>query len=85
MLIIVAIMYIQQTNSRGKYRCYLLLENYREGGKVKHRTIANFSKCSDEEIATLKLALRQVIARSIDQGSRLSAVRLADRALIPLW
>jgi len=58
MLIIVAIMYIQQTNSRGKYRCYLLLENYREGGKVKHRTIANLSRCSEEEIAAMKLALK---------------------------
>lgn len=129
--IIVAIMYIQKTDSRGKYRCYLLLENYREGGKVKHRTIANLSHCSDEEIAAMKLALKhkgdleqlvavseavslrqglsvgavwllfdlarqlgiadalgnsrqgklalwQVLARAIDQGSRLSAVRLAQ-------
>lgn len=113
-------------------RC-LLRESYREQGKVKHRTIANLSKCSDEEIAAMKfafehkhdldglkkhataiepyttcqgasigavailyglahklgladalghhrqgrLALWQVLARVIDQGSRLSAVRLA--------
>lgn len=113
-------------------RC-LLRESYREQGKVKHRTIANLSKCSTEEIAAIKLAfehkhdldalkscatatesyttcqgasvgavailqglarklgiadalghhrqgklaLWQVIARVIDQGSRLSAVRLA--------
>jgi transposase len=114
-------------------RC-LLRESYRENGKVKHRTIANLSKCSAEEIAAVKLAfehkhdiesltrpnpikeqystqqgssvgavavlhglardlgiadalghgrqgklaLWQVIARVIDQGSRLSAVRLAS-------
>jgi len=112
------------------YTRYLLRESYREGKKVKHRTIANLSKCSPEEIAAIRLALRhkkdlsqltgqskvvslrqglsvgavwliydmarqlgmaealgttrqgklalwQVIARVIDQGSRLSAVRLA--------
>lgn len=112
------------------YTRHLLRESYREGGKVKHRTIANFSHCKPEEIEALRLALRhkqdlttlvslkddlrieqglsvgavwtvfdvarrlgiaaavgstragklalwQVIARVIDQGSRLSAVRLA--------
>ena len=109
---------------------YLLRECYREAGKVKHRTIANLSRCSSQEIEAVRLALRhkqelatlgaikdsvqlhqgpsigavglvyqvarqlgieqalgpsrqgrlalwQVIARVIDQGSRLSAVRLA--------
>jgi transposase len=114
------------------YQRVLLRESYREQGKVKHRTIANFSKCTEEEIKAIelafkhknnldyftqpgqqeplhlrqglafgavwvlynlaeriglvkalgtdrqgKLALWQVIARIIDQGSRLSAVRLA--------
>jgi len=128
--IIVATMYIEKTNSHGKYTCYLLRETYREDGKVKHRTIANLSHCSEEEIQAMRLALKhkddltelvsitdaiglrqglsvgavwlifdlakqlgiaealgssrqgklalwQVIARVIDQGSRLSAVRLA--------
>jgi hypothetical protein len=123
-------MFIEKTNSHGKYTCYLLRENYREGGKIKHRTIANLSACSEEEIHAMRLALKhkkdlasliqkcpdvtlrqglsvgavwlvydmarqlgiadalgystdgklalwQVIARVIDQGSRLSAVRLA--------
>ena len=112
------------------YRRYLLRESFREDGKVKHRTLANLSHCSEEEIAALKLALKhkgdlaelisieeigtkqgmrigavfclkaiaeriglsralgyhregrlalwQVLARCIDQGSRLSAVRLAE-------
>jgi len=123
-------MYIEKTNSRGKYTCYLLRETFREDGKVKHRTIANLSHCNEEEIQAMRLALKhkndlsqlvsvteavslrqglsvgavwlvfdmakqlgipdalgnspqsklalwQVIARVIDQGSRLSAVRLA--------
>jgi hypothetical protein len=122
-------MYID-TCKTDKYVRHLLRENYREGGKVKHRTVANLSSCSGEEIDAMKLALKhkkdlsqlisvsrditlrqgksvgsvwvvyetakklgivdalgsmrhgklalwQVIARVIDQGSRLSAVRLA--------
>jgi hypothetical protein len=113
------------------YRSILLRESYREGGKVKKRTIANLSHCPSGEIAAIKLALKQkgdltvlgslkesvelqeglsvgalwavyqvgkglglektlgtgfegklafwqVMARVIDQGSRLSAVRLAQ-------
>ena len=123
-------MYVDSSKSHGKYTRSLLRENYREDGKVKHRTIANLSHCTVEEIDAIKLALKhkkdlsrlvslskditlhqgssvgavctihdiarqlgihkalgptregklalwQVIARVIDQGSRLSAVRLA--------
>ena len=123
-------MYVDTSKSQGKYKRYLLRENYRENGKIKHRTIANLSKCSEEEISAIRLALKhkkdlsklaaasevislhqglsvgavwlvfdiarelgivdalgnsregkmalwQVIARVISQGSRLSAVRLA--------
>ena len=121
----------KSTQSGKTYRRHLLRVSFREGGKVKHRTIANLSHCSEEEIAAIKLALRhkdnlaqlgsikdvtmqqgarigavfclkvvaerlglakilgnqragklalwQVLARLIDQGSRLSAVRLAER------
>jgi hypothetical protein len=126
-------MYVDTSSSTqgGKtYRRHLLRESFRENGKVLHRTIANLSHCSDEEISALKLAFKhkgdlsqigsiydittkqgtrfgaifclnviaerlgltkvlgshrqgklalwQVFARLIDQGSRLSAVRLAD-------
>jgi len=117
-------------NGKVLYTRSLLRESYREKGKVKHRTIANISKCSDKEIDAIKLALKhkndlsslgslkgniktkqglsigaiivlkaladrlhitkalgnstdaklalwQVMARIIDQGSRLSAVRFA--------
>jgi hypothetical protein len=136
--IIIATMYIDTAKSRqhGKvYVRYLLRENYRENGKVKHRTVANLSHCSEEEITAIKLALKhkhnlnslstegikvknkqgvsvgadwllfeiakklgianalgnsrngklamlQIIARIIDQGSRLSAVRLASQHAI---
>lgn len=120
-----------KSNQRGKvYTRHLLRESFREGGKVKHRTIANLSNCSEEEIAAIKLALKhkknlsklgsveeikttqgmrmgavcflkeiakriglvralgkdqdgklalwQIFARLLEQGSRLSAVRLAE-------
>ena len=123
-------MFIETIPSQGKYSTILLRESFREGGKVKHRTIANLSKCSEDEIEAIKLAFKhkknlaeidsinniitlhqglsvgavlvikevaqrlgisdafgssregklalwQVIARVIDQGSRLSATRLA--------
>jgi hypothetical protein len=122
-------MYVD-TAKTGPYTRYLLRESYREDGKVKHRTLANLSRCSAQEIAAIKLALEhkdhletllsarpdvavrqgpsvgavwlvydlarqlgieaalghsrqgklalwQVIARVLEQGSRLSAVRLA--------
>jgi transposase len=126
-------MYIDASKSvqRGKtYYRHLFRENYREDGKIKHRTIANLSSLPDKVIAAVKPALRhkddlsaltsvthietiqgmrigavfclqavatrlglvkalgtdrqgklalwQVLARLIDQGSRLSAVRLAE-------
>jgi len=112
------------------YETVLLRESYREGIKVKKRTIANLSNCSEQEIAAIELALRhksnladlkfhnnpiikeglsvggvwvvyemaerlgiadalgnnrqgqlalwQIIARVLEQGSRLSAVRLGE-------
>jgi transposase len=128
-------MYITQTtapsNSGQPYICTLLRESYREGDRVRNRTLANLSHCKPEEIAALRLALEykdklaelgsieeslrlqeglslggvwtvytvakrlgiekalgaerpgklalwQVMARTLDQGSRLSAVRLAQ-------
>jgi len=79
-------MYIDTASSTraGKtYRRHLLRESYREGGKVKHRTIANLSQCSEEEIAAMKLALRHkgqlaqlgsIEDLNVQQGSRIGAV-----------
>jgi transposase len=122
---------IRNTVNGKTYTSHLLRETYRENGKVKHRTIANLSKCSPHELEAIRLALKhkgdltgvgslkdnlateqglsigavfllhsvakrlgiikalganqegkralwQIFARIIDQGSRLSAVRLAS-------
>ena len=54
-------MYLDACKVRSGNKVYtrvLLRESYREDGKVKHRTIANLSKCSDQEIAAIRLACR---------------------------
>ena len=40
-----------------KYRRVLLRNSYRKNGKVCHDTIANLSKCDDEEVEAIKFAL----------------------------
>jgi hypothetical protein len=40
------------------YETVLLRESYREGNKVKKRTVANLTNCSEEEIAAIELALK---------------------------
>lgn len=113
------------------YETVLLRESYREGSKVKKRTVGNLTNCSEQEVAAIELALKhkgslldlensqnrpkikeglsvggvwviyemaqrlgivdalgddrqgqlalwQIIARVLEQGSRLSAVRLAQ-------
>jgi len=127
-------MYIDSSSIKRNQKIYtrhLLRSSFRENGKVKHKTIANLSGCSEDEINAIKLALKhknnlaelgsiteietvlgkrigavwalkvladrlgiskaigsgpegrlalvQVIARIVDQGSRLSAVRFAQR------
>jgi len=40
------------------YTRHLLRESFRENGKVRHRTLANLSQASDDEILAMKLALK---------------------------
>ena len=121
---------IKKTVNGKTYTSHLLRQAYRDNRKVRHRTFANLSRCSIEEIEAIRVALQhkgdltqlvrlqddlriqqglsvgavfalstvakrlgidralgnsqdakqalwQVLARVIDQGSRLSAVRLA--------
>ena len=47
------------TAKSGKvYETILLRESYREGKKVKKRTVGNLTNCSEQEVAAIKLALR---------------------------
>ena len=76
-------MYVD-TSRRKTYTRYLLRDSFRENGRVKHRTIASLSSCSQEEIAAIKLAhlvsIKEVKTR---EGLRIGAVHslkmIADR------
>lgn len=49
----------QKYSRNGKnYRRVLLRNSYRVNGKVRHDTVASLTKCTDEEIRALKLALK---------------------------
>jgi transposase len=74
------------------YVRHLMRDSYREDGKVKHRTIANLSHCTDQEIEALKLALKykgnlaavgNIDEIEIKEGMRIGAVftlkTIADR------
>ena len=55
-------MYLTETTRPGPngtvYRCVLLRQSYREGGKVKNRTLANLSHCTPQEVEAIRLALQ---------------------------
>jgi hypothetical protein len=55
-------MFVDKCTTKGKdgkvYFRALIRDSYRENGKVKHRTIANISKCSQEEIRAIEFALK---------------------------
>jgi transposase len=50
-------MHIDVVPNRGSRPTYLLRESYRDGRKVKKRTIANLSSLSDEQIADFRVLL----------------------------
>jgi hypothetical protein len=51
-------MYIERVPNRNSPPAVLLRESYREGNRVKKRTIANLSSLPDDVIDNLKLALK---------------------------
>ncbi len=60
-------MYIERIPNRNSPPAVLLRESYREGGKVKKRTLANLSKLPDEVVDNLKLSLKGATAIKTDQ------------------
>ena len=51
-------MYIERVPNRNSPPAVLLRESYREGGRVKKRTLANLSHLSDATIEGLRRVLR---------------------------
>jgi len=58
-------MYVEtrETTGKGKTCIYhYLRQSYREGRKVGHDRIANPSRCSEEEVEAIRLALKHKVA-----------------------
>src|SRR5512132_1771425 len=56
-------MYVARVPNRGSPPAVLLRESYREGGKVKNRTLANLSRWPEERVDALARVLRGLPAR----------------------
>ena len=52
------VMHIDTVPNRGSRPAYLLRESYREGARVRKRTLANLSSLSDEQIQAMRAVLR---------------------------
>src|SRR5260370_42132445 len=50
-----------------EYKAYLLRQTYREGGKVKHRTLANLSALPLEAIEAVRSILRGQPVGALDE------------------
>src|SRR5215510_9344813 len=55
---IIEVMYITRVPNRGSPPAVLLRESYREGGKVKNRTLANLSSWPEAKVEALSRALK---------------------------
>jgi transposase len=83
-------MFVTTVANRGSPPAVLLRESYREGGKVKSRTLANLSSWPAQKVETLRAALRGdklvpageggfEIRRSLPHGHVLAALATARR------
>lgn len=60
-------MHIDGVPNRTSRPTYLLRESYREGKKVRKRTLANLSALSDEQIETIRAVLAGQSMRPVEQ------------------
>ena len=83
-------MYVDSSSITVNHKTYtrhLLRTSFRKDGKVKHRTIANISSCSDEEIQAVKLGLKYkgnlAELASLDKSMKLQQSSNTARACPP--
>ena len=67
-------MYIESVLNRSSPPAVLLRESYRDGGRVKKRTLANLSKLPTDAIQVLRRVLRNIanaaVRRRIERACR---------------
>ena len=59
-------MHIDVVPNRNSRPAYLLRESYREGKKVKKRTLANLSSLSDEQLAAIRAILQGKVLQPVE-------------------
>ena len=72
-------MYIESVPNRNSPPAILLRESYRDGGKIKKRTIANLSQWPTEIVEGLRTLLKGGKVSPADQETIVGAPRLAAR------
>ena len=78
-------MYIERVPNRESPPAVLLRESYREGGKVRKRTLANLSKWPDELVRGLRVLLKGGVAlKSMDDAFEILRSRPTDTSR-PCW
>ena len=63
-------MHIDAVPNRGSRPAYLLRESFREGAKVRKRTLANLSSLPDEQIFAIRAVLRGEKLHPVGELSR---------------
>jgi len=87
-------MYVARVPNRGSPPAILLRESYREGGKVKNRTLANLSRWPEHKVDALSRALKGLppardlseafeITRSLPHGHVAAVLGTAQRLGLP--
>src|SRR5215208_3420227 len=62
-------MYVARIPNRGSPPAILLRESYREGGKVRNRTLANLSRWPEEKIDALSRVLKRLPPQAAPEGA----------------
>ena len=71
-------MYITRIPNRNSPPAVLLRESYREGGKVKSRTLANLSQLPDSQIELMRRVLKGEALVTADDAFEIVRSRLAE-------
>src|SRR5258708_4478750 len=69
-------MYVERVNNQHSVSCILLRESFREGGKVRKRTIANLTDWPEQVVEGLQRLLRgESVGGNLEESFEITATR----------